>query len=235
MGRIGHGYGSEWHLLRWMGRHRDNLDKQVLERVGLPKATLRWLDFPLTSAGHETEWKGLGFISDPDVRRTWERFWPQGSGIPNWDAVGQIVHGHTREWLLVEAKAHTGEIKSDCRAKAKRSREMIESAFAQTKLALGVAAEHDWMQGHYQHANRLATLYFLEAHMVAARLLFVFFTGDRLPRRTAAPTTVCPSSAEEWEPVLLEQSKHLGLPSRHPLAHRVHRLFLPVSGTPVEL
>lgn len=37
MERIGYGYGSEWHLLHWMCRHRYRLD------------------FPSTSAGNESE------------------------------------------------------------------------------------------------------------------------------------------------------------------------------------
>ena len=43
MADIGCGYGSEWHLPRYMGRHRDLLDARVKELV-LAKA-IRWLDF----------------------------------------------------------------------------------------------------------------------------------------------------------------------------------------------
>ena len=31
---FGSGYGSEWHLLRWLGRHRQELDKRVLAATG---------------------------------------------------------------------------------------------------------------------------------------------------------------------------------------------------------
>src|SRR4030067_1741802 len=37
MGRIGHAYGSEWHLLRYLGRYRKLLDRTIQEtswRVG---------------------------------------------------------------------------------------------------------------------------------------------------------------------------------------------------------
>ena len=32
MGRMGYGYGSEFHLLRWMGRHRELLN-QIVEPI----------------------------------------------------------------------------------------------------------------------------------------------------------------------------------------------------------
>jgi hypothetical protein len=77
MGRIGHGYGSEWHLLRYLGRHRDRLDKEVLAKVGAKE--VKWLDFPFKPNGkwQDEEWKGVDFLRRKDVQAKWSEFWPQ--------------------------------------------------------------------------------------------------------------------------------------------------------------
>jgi hypothetical protein len=47
MAKIGYGYGSECHLLRWMGRHRKAFDKTMLNTVGTSsnEKEIEWLDF----------------------------------------------------------------------------------------------------------------------------------------------------------------------------------------------
>ena len=34
MAEIGYGYGSEWHLMRFMARHRKLLEKAIRESIG---------------------------------------------------------------------------------------------------------------------------------------------------------------------------------------------------------
>ncbi len=60
------------------------------------------------------------------------------------------------EWLLVEAKAHIGEMQSDCEATEKGGLLTIRSTLADLKRDLGVPAERDWLVRYYQVANRLA-------------------------------------------------------------------------------
>ncbi|MGV8125268.1 MAG: hypothetical protein AB2L14_36430 [Candidatus Xenobiia bacterium LiM19] len=43
MAPIGHGYGSEFHLLRYLGRHRNKLNERVNELLGAEEVF--WLDF----------------------------------------------------------------------------------------------------------------------------------------------------------------------------------------------
>jgi len=107
MGRIGHGYGSEWHLLRYLGRHRDLLDRVVRETTGC--GDLEWLDFGFdpTNPWHDAEWKGLDFLNeDTALQDSWRNYWPQGAGIHNWDAVARVRSEGKDEWILVEAKAN---------------------------------------------------------------------------------------------------------------------------------
>jgi len=90
-------------------------------------------------------------------------------------------------------------------------------------VAVGAESSSDWFNGYYQYANRLAALAHLRQHSVGARLVFIYFCGDRRP-----DAANCPNSATGWQEALAKQDKHLGLPENHPLADRVHKLLLPV-------
>ena len=113
MGEMGYGYGSECHLLRFLGRHRRLLNRRILGVVG--GESVDWLDlgFKPSKAWPDAEIKGLDFLpQDHPARAAWKQWWPQGRGIHNWDAVGQVRFGDVEEWLLVEAKANMEELKS---------------------------------------------------------------------------------------------------------------------------
>ena len=231
MGRMRLGYGSEFHLLRWMGRHRDALNRRVAEVLGEPSECVRWLDFQTVKnpkpdrvghREHDQEWLGLDMLADSRaLQEEWAEFWPTGAGIHNWDAVGWVGD----ELLLVEAKAHTGEIKSDCGATSRRSVDKILRAFREVQVALGVALSRDWTREYYQFTNRLAALYFLHKQGVPAHLLFIYFTGDKPPKGVKD----CPATDEGWRAALSEQARYVGLLPDHVLSGHIHKLFLPVS------
>jgi hypothetical protein len=227
-GQMGDGYGSECHLLRYLGRHRQHFDQRVRETVSCDAVC--WLDYPPDPRREwpDAEWKGLEFLREHErdaaaLKSDWEQFWPQRGEPPNWDAVAQIRVAGAEEWLLVEAKAHLGEIRSHCSAKPEGGRAQIEAAMHRTKQALGVPADRDWLKGYYQYCNRVAILHFLNQHPIPTRLLFVYFTGDR-----AALGQCCPGSEAGWTDALRQQAEHVGLPPDHGLKDRIHRLFLPV-------
>ncbi|MFC1600821.1 hypothetical protein ACFL34_00535 [Candidatus Sumerlaeota bacterium] len=234
MGQIGYGYGSEWHLLRWMGRHRSELDRQVLEHLGGKAKAIEWNDFKFAPGYKwpdkwpDRELLGMEFLEGTKHAKAlphWKEFWPHGSGIHNWDAVGWVVcKGGAKELLLVEAKAERKEIKSNCGATAKRSLEMIEAAFEETKSALNVKPERDWKNEYYQMTNRIAALWFLRKRKIPAHLLNIYFCGD-IPK----PGRESPRSEAEWKKVLKEQDKHIGLPRNHPLKDCMHKFFLPIA------
>lgn len=224
MGKIGYGYGSEWHLLRFMGRHRRLLDRRILDVVG--GDSIDWLEFGfhLSKPWLDAEIKGLDFLhAEHPARIAWKEWWPQGRGIHNWDAVGKVRFGHVEEWLLVEAKAHLAELRSDCGATSLASRLEIERAFAETKKALSVPEERDWLHGYYQFCNRVAALYFLNEHNAPARLLSIYFLGDRPLDRTF------PQDEAGWREALRAQEEHVGLAEGHRRDTRIHKLFLPTA------
>ena len=230
MGRIGHGYGSEWHLLRWMGRHRRKFDERVLKTLGREGARMEWEDFRLVKHRRmfqDAELKGVDFLDPTEYSATheaWKEFWPQTGNAMNWDAVGWIAGPRgKRELLLVEAKAQVKEIESSCGAKA-AGRAKIAKALGQVQSALGVPGSADWLSGYYQKANRIATVWFLNKQGVTTHLLDLHFCGDH---RTGAD---CPKDDSGWQAALAKQEAHLMLPSAHPLSVKLHRMFLSVVG-----
>ncbi len=226
MAHIGDGYGSECHLLRWMGRHRTLFDQRVSAAVGMPGSALKWMDFGFHERypWPDSELRGLEFLYHiPNLKAKWQEFWPTGKGIHNWDAVGWIGEKPHSELLLLQAKAHVAELKSSCGAKNPNSVQKIDRAMDKAKEFLCADPKADWKHGYYQTANRVATLHFLTEEGIAARLLFVYFLGDN-----ESNSRQCPRTEEEWNPAINAQWEHLGTTSTA-LPDRIHKLFLPVA------
>ena len=191
MANIGDGYGSECHLLRWMGRHRRLFDQLVSKAVGKPGEPIRWLDFNFNPnrLWPDAELKGFEFLyGRPGLKPHWEDFWPTRGGIQNWDAIGWIGAEPQQELLLLEAKAHIAEMKSNCGASPNGGLPKIQRAFDEVKTSVGSNQQADWTRGYYQGANRIAALYFLQKEKVPNRLLFVYFLGDSFPGKECPRT-----------------------------------------------
>lgn len=74
---IGNGYGSEFHLLRWMGRHRGLFNQRVSTAVGRPGSVIKWMDFGFDGpVGPRTSGLELGTSSGPLPDRIHELFLP---------------------------------------------------------------------------------------------------------------------------------------------------------------
>lgn len=126
----------------------------------------------------------------------------------NWDAVGVIHYQDHVEWLLVEAKAHVGELESACKARSAASLAKIRAALEKASRAFcsHPPAVENWLEPYYQYANRLAVLYFLMAECAPAapaRLLTIYFCGEQ------RENLVCPQSEAEWQPALQQVKAHL--------------------------
>ena len=222
MGRLGRGYGSEYHLLDCRRRKPETLDAAILTALGVEGASIEWL-YP-TRDGEAKEPAGLGFLrsrSDPRheaALRTWSTFWPRGRQA-SWDGIA-IASGPNLPptWLLIEAKANWPEFASPpCRAGA--GLKTIEQALGKVKKRWGVHRFFCWTGSYYQFANRLAALYVLEKHAIPAMLVGVYIYGDQFPDGTP-----CPATAAEWEPLLEARRRTLGL-VREP--EGVRDVFLP--------
>ena len=230
MGKIGYGYGSEWHLLRYLGYHRNYLSQKIMDVTGGER--ISWLDFRFSKKyaylNNDRELVGIEFIKDRNVIHKWKQFWPQTGTSQNWDAVGKIIYEDHEEWLLVEAKAHLNEVKSDCGATSQASKELIEVALQKTASAF--CEQHppveNWLSLYYQYANRLAVLYFLMKEcnpVIPTRILFLYIYGDH---RDDAD---CPQGEKDWYPIITAMKNRLVLDGNIDLNERINHLFIPVN------
>jgi hypothetical protein len=142
----------------------------------------------------------------------------------NWDAIGEVTIEGRDEWLLVEAKAHIGELISHCTAKDHGGLPKIRDAFESTRQYLGATGASDWLSPYYQYCNRVAALKYLTEHGVAARLMLIYFIGDRRP-----DSFICPADADGWRQALTKRASWVGLPPDHRLKDRIHEIFLPIT------
>ena len=193
MSEIGYGYGSEWHLLRWLGYHRAELSAETgsaiaktLPDIDQNPGNIEWLDLDWNSdvrpLYRDKEWEGIKFVtrflspSDAQaVMQAWKDFWPSSGTAQCWDAVGMRRSEDSLEWLLVEAKAHALELGSNGSEAGPESLKKIKAAFVLTQKSLGIysatdAAVNDkimldWLGRYYQYANRLAALYFFNEYL----------------------------------------------------------------------
>lgn len=179
----------------------------------------------------DREHEGLDFLRDePDgdgILRDYAEFWPQRGASPTWDAVGVLTHLDIREWILVEAKAHTAELRSTGCAAKEPSRTQIAGAFEEVQRDQGAVAAEDWMGRFYQYCNRLATLWFLLQHGVDARFVHLFFCGDE--RSVEGRTSSRPADAAGWTKAIDAMETAVGLPLDAPLRRFVHHVFLNVN------
>ena len=144
-------------------------------------------------------------------------FWPQRG--PQWDALGTTTSGKV---LLVEAKAHIGEICSPASAASGESRAIIERSLAATALHMGARnLKAPWIEAFYQLANRFAHLHFLRANGVEAWLILVNFVGDEEMNG--------PRSAAEWEAAYKVVYHVMGISSQNSLSRFIVHLCPSVS------
>mgnify|MGYP003294098373 CR=1 FL=1 len=237
MGIIGHGYGSEFHLLRWMGRHREEFTRRASEIVG--SQTITWFDFKFNNRNPipDGEIQGFSFLShgkcQNQAKDLLERvrnkeslwYWPGGGESISWDAVGQTESGR---FVLCEAKAHKKELVSSISTKSSmENREKIFKALEETKKHIGIDSKSDWRKNYYQLANRLYVQAVMDDVGIDAVLLNIYFIGDAFP----LDTTQCPATQDEWEESIKKEYETLGIPRKGNLFidRHVRDLFLPVS------
>ncbi len=231
MGKMGLGYGSEFHLLRWMGRHRDLLTKNVSQSIGSENSIIEWVDFDFDSKKEipDAELKGLEFlyVEDKKIKKEWEDFWPTGRGIHNWDAVGwRKINDSSKELILIEAKAHKDELITNTNAENEKSILKIKRAFKLVMDRLEIRTENDWLKKYYQMANRIAILYFLnEKVKIPAKLVNMYFIGDNFPNNSKD----CPQTVSEWKDSIENQNEYLGIKENAWLSKYMFSLFLHVA------
>lgn len=154
----------------------------------------------------------LRAVGLPQHGRALREFWPANG--PCWDALGTADIDGKPAVLLVEAKSHTAELQSECRASS-ASLVTIESALAETRAWCGATRTDAWTGSLYQYANRLAHLYFLRQRVQhPAWLVNLYFLDD----------PIGPTTHRMWAEKLAQVKADLGLP---PAVPGIVDVFLP--------
>jgi len=225
MGQMALGYGSEFHLLRWLGRHRNDLNKRVKDLLNITNIT--WLDFNFdkTKDIPDKELIGLEFLKKDElnyenVLKIWKKEWPQSGNSMNWDLVGYTIQNNIKTWLLIEAKAHLNELKQDCGASSSISIEKIKTALSNAAKNNGIVISEDkpWTKKFYQFANRIYVLDLLKRNGINAKLINLYFVGDMISNNRKSP-----KSRNEWQSKIKEMKDYLSVNTNN---LEIYELFL---------
>lgn len=175
---------------------------------------MSWLS-PLANQNYfeyRDDFLGPQALNLPQHLAALKNFWPYNG--PQWDGLAILTSAANEAILLIEAKAHPTESRSDCKASNSVSIERIQTRLSEVREYMGCSAG-DWMNGSYQLANRLAYLYFLHVHCnVPTYLVLVNFVNDHSHR---------PTSLETW--LKYPWRNALSVPDNARLADRVLTVY----------
>jgi len=136
----------------------------------------------------------------------------QNANTPNWDLVSTCDIGGSRGLILIEAKAHAGELKRDGKGKNNSDNDyQIGKAICEANSALngilpGWALTKD---SHYQLCNRFAWTWKLATIGIPTVLVYLGFLHSDEMRDCGMPF----NSAGDWERTLKEHSELLVPPN----------------------
>lgn len=145
----------------------------------------------------ESFWEGLKRPND------FEDFWPKGG--PHWDGIA-VVETSTgdKTLLLIEAKAHKSELKSDSQAK-EDSLKTIKNRLKVIQRKSGLIADVDWTKRYYQFANRMAFLLFLQERMVKVAFVYILYANDPYWEKKDETTVA------NWENAIKKEREYFGI------------------------
>ena len=121
-----------------------------------------------------------GFLPEAD-RAVLTRWWlaqPGRANTPNWDLVSTCRINGRPGLILVEAKAHEGELSDDvCGATHPENRQQIDNALAEAEVAWNTLASGATLSAnsHYQLSNRFAFAWKVAKMGVPVVLLYLGF------------------------------------------------------------
>jgi hypothetical protein len=199
-------HGSQRQLQDYVNLYESRLNAALLAVLPEPlqRATVQWVS-PCAASNYLEYRDGcfLEAVGLSEFQTQLNDFWP--SNGPCWDALGLLSNGipfAPAVVLLVEAKSHIPEVRSNgCQASG-QSLVRIQRALEEAKAWCGADPKTDWTGTLYQSANRIAHLFFLREKLNRPCLLFnLYFVGD--PYR--------PTSLEEWQAALPSINNELGL------------------------
>jgi hypothetical protein len=210
--------GSRKHVLNWLEDPR--FLEQLNEILAPSQASVTrsdiwqpggWRD-PFEARLDAEFAKATGGLFDAEALEQWWLANPRLANVPNWDLAATCEIRGTRGLLLVEAKAHAGELHpagktepgSDASENSRQNHEKIRGAIASARDALqtsipGVDISIDQA---YQFSNRIAHAWWLTDHGVPVILLYLgFLSDDDMPQPF--------ESAAAWQKCLRDHTEPL--------------------------
>ena len=234
MAQIGYGYGSEFHLMRFLGHHRDLLERRIsqqIKEVGI----FNWLDFefeknPLSSICGDKELKGLSFLkrigaSDNQIEPVISEYHSYSinkiNSWQNWDAIFTL----NGTLYLVEAKAHVSEISSGNIEHGDSSKDEILRFFTEQlgeNTQYNFPVTREWLRNYYQLANRMATAALLNKHGIKTKVLYIYFINGYDKRIVDEKKVVRiyedNASKSDYEKAIEKEERSLGIYQNERLA-----------------
>lgn len=200
--------GSLKWIQRAVNEHASVLDAVVLPALS-PARAIEWVSPRSDDAFAEyRDAAFLDVLGCSELGPALAEFWP-GRG-PQWDALGRSDRG---DLLLVEAKAHVGEILSPASQAGPESRARIEAALNAAAKAVGAEPRAPWVETFYQLGNRIAHLEWFTRHNCSAWLVLANFVGDE--------DMGGPKTAEAWHAAYEVVWHVMGVPARSPIMKRI--------------
>lgn len=186
MAQMGLGYGSEFQLLRFMGRHRHELERIIIDALQEKQQTINdknfdWLDFEYSDVNKvitgDRELCGLSFLEKKIDKGLYDKITSAlqkaGSFISNWqhwDAVFVLDNC----FYFVEAKAYIGEL-SSTNDHGGSSKKEILNFMRENMQPYGIEVDKNWLNLYYQFANRISMMAFLNRNGLNAKAIYIYF------------------------------------------------------------
>ncbi|EGQ13484.1 hypothetical protein [Prevotella nigrescens] len=186
MAQMGLGYGSEFQLLRFMGRHRHELERTIIDALQEKQQTINdknfdWLDFEYSDIYKvitgDRELYGLSFLEKKIDKGLYDKITSAlqkaGSFISNWqhwDAVFVLDDC----FYFVEAKAYPGELYSTNDHGGSSKKEIL-NFMRENMQPYGIEVDKNWLDSYYQFANRISMMAFLNQNGLNAKAIYIYF------------------------------------------------------------
>lgn len=223
--------GSFPRCLLLMGEDRTTVAGKLTSIIGLPGVRVEakhfWMPQGLPALKANDAWDmtpiaeaKLGESEEflpKEQRNEITNWWlavPEGANTPNWDIASTCTIGEKDGLLLVEAKAHKAELKSDGKTLAnkasedsKRNHKQITRAISEASAALNEAIP-GWKlsrDSHYQIGNRFAWAWKLASMGVPVVLVYLGFLAATEMEDLGEPFT----DYARWSKVVLEHSEDI--------------------------
>ena len=144
----------------------------------------------------------------PEIRSKLTQWWlkvPERANTPNWDLVSTCTVEGKSGIILVEGKAHAGELKRDGKPQGNaKNDEQIELAIKEANAGLEqiIPGWNLRRDSHYQLCNRFAWAWKIATHGVPTILVYLGFLHATEMQDQGKPF----DSPEEWSRTVLEHT-----------------------------